>query len=238
MNENNFLVEARDLSKVYESGNVQALKGVSFGVRAGEFVSVIGPSGSGKSTLLNLLGALDRPTSGEVLFGGELLSHIRDLDRFRAQTVGFIFQLHNLLPSLTALENVEVFMQGGRLRGSARRVRAMELLTAVGLAARMKFLPTKLSGGERQRVAIARALANEPMVVLADEPTGNLDTQATGEVMALLKNLNRERGTTFVVVTHNPAVARMGERTIAILDGRIVRDEPVAEAWREDLPEF
>lgn len=235
MTVNNILIETRNLSKVYEGGNVHALKGVSFTVRAGEFVAIIGPSGSGKSTLLNLLGALDRPTAGEAIFGGESLSKIRDLDRFRAQTVGFVFQLHNLLPTLTALENVEASMREGKLRGNARRVRAKELLEAVGLAGRINFLPTKLSGGERQRVAIARALANDPMVVLADEPTGNLDTQATVEVMELLKKINREYGTTFIVVTHNPGVARMGGRIIAIIDGRIVRDETMTEAWREDL---
>ena len=207
------IVEARELTKVYGDGaEVRALDGVNLVVRQGEFLAVMGPSGSGKSTLLNMIGALDRPTSGQVIVKGQDLATVRDLDRFRARTVGFVFQLHNLIPTLTALENVEVPMMGQPISPRARRERAAELLDSVGLGDRLHFLPAQLSGGERQRVAIARALANEPAIVLADEPTGNLDSQSGAEVMAVLGELNRTRGTTIIVVTHDRAVARATRR--------------------------
>ncbi|RLC90926.1 MAG: ABC transporter ATP-binding protein, partial [Chloroflexi bacterium] len=209
------IVETRDLVKIYGDGaEVRALDGVNMRVARGEFISVMGPSGSGKSTLLNMIGALDRPTSGKVLVNGQNLAEVRDLDTFRARTVGFVFQLHNLIPTLTARENVEVPMMGQPVSHRERRRRAEELLELVGLADRMDHLPNQLSGGERQRVAIARALANQPALVLADEPTGDLDSQSGAEVIALMHRLNHELGTTFIVVTHDSAVARKTDRIL------------------------
>src|SRR5512140_3784229 len=196
------VVETQELAKTYE-GDIVALDRVSLCIRAGEFVAVMGPSGSGKSTLLNLLGALDRPTGGVCKVAGQELAKVRDLDRFRSKTVGFVFQLHNLIPTLTALENVDVPLQEEKMSDAARRQRARHLLEIVNLGDRMGFMPGKLSGGQRQRVAIARALANNPAIVLADEPTGNLDSKSTDETMDLLRQLNREQGMTFIVVTHN-----------------------------------
>lgn len=230
------VVEVRDLVKIYGDGQgVRALDGVSFTIRAGEFVAVMGPSGCGKSTLLNLLGALDKPTSGTVIVAGQDLTKLRDADRFRARTVGFVFQLHNLIPTLTALENVEVPMQGQGLGRRARRERAEELLRLVGLGDRLHHLPAQLSGGQRQKVAVARALANNPAILLADEPTGNLDSVASAEIMDLLAKLNTEQGTTILVVTHDPTVARRARRVLLMRDGRIERDEPVGSVYEEDL---
>ena len=233
------IVETRDLVKIYGDGaQVRALDGVSLCIERGEFVSVMGPSGSGKSTLLNMIGALDRPTGGAVLVGGEDVAQVRDLDTFRARTVGFIFQLHNLIPTLTARENVEVPMRGQPIGARARRKRAKELLELVGLADRMKHLPNQLSGGERQRVAIARALANQPAIVLADEPTGDLDSESGMEVVGLMHHLNRELGTTFIAVTHDPAVARQTDRILIMRDGCIVHEHTVGTAFEEDLAAF
>jgi ABC-type lipoprotein export system ATPase subunit len=233
------IVETRDLVKIYGDGaQVRALDGVNMHVERGEFISVMGPSGSGKSTLLNMLGALDRPTSGQVLIGGEDLTKVRDLDTFRARTVGFIFQLHNLIPTLTALENVEVPMMGQSIGRGKRKRRAEELLELVGLAHRMGHLPNQLSGGQRQRVAIARSLANEPKLVLADEPTGDLDTHSGEEVIALMHDLNRELGTTFIAVTHDPSVARKTDRILVMRDGNIVHEHKVGTPFEEDLAAF
>jgi len=235
----NVIVETRDLVKVYGDGaQVRALNGVNMRVTRGEFISVMGPSGSGKSTLLNMIGALDRPTSGQVLVGGQDLAEVRDLDTFRARTVGFVFQLHNLIPTLTARENVEVPMMGQPVGRAERRRRAEELLALVGLADRMDHLPSQLSGGERQRVAIARALANQPALVLADEPTGDLDSQSGTEIIQLMRRLNRELGTTFIIVTHDPAVARQTDRVLVMRDGRIVREHQVGSPFEEDLKAF
>lgn len=233
------VVETRGLTKIYGDGvGVRALDGVNLRIHAGEFVAVMGPSGSGKSTLLNLLGALDRPTSGICRVAGQDLAQVKDLDRFRSKTVGFVFQLHNLIPTLTSLENVEIPLQEERMSDAARRQRAQQLLELVNLAERLHFLPGQLSGGERQRVAIARALANNPAIVLADEPTGNLDSKSTDEIMDLLRQLNREHGTTLIVVTHNPAVSRAADRIITLRDGRILRDERIDNVYLEDLREF
>ena len=233
------MIETRDLIKLYGDGaQVRALDGVSMAIRAGEFVAVMGPSGSGKSTLLNMIGALDRPTSGLVLIDGQDLGKVKDLDRFRARTVGFVFQLHNLIPTLTARENVEVPMRGQPIRPGARHQRSAELLALVGLGGRMDHLPNQLSGGERQRVAIARSLANRPRLILADEPTGNLDSQSGGEVIALTHHLNRELGTTFIVVTHDAAVARQTDRILVMQDGKIVRQHVVGSPYEEDLKMF
>lgn len=236
MTEQTIVVETRGLTKMYGDGaEVRALDGVDLIVRAGEFLAIVGPSGSGKSTLLNLIGALDRPTAGEVIIDGKSLAQVRDLDRFRSQTVGFVFQTHNLIPTLTVRENVEVPMYESSLSDRKRRARAEELLTLVGLGNRLHFLPNQLSGGERQRVAIARALANHPAIVLADEPTGNLDSKNTAEIMSLLSELNRTRGTTLIVVTHNHEVARVTRRIITLRDGRVQRDIALEGAFDGDL---
>ena len=194
----------------------------------------MGPSGSGKSTLLNMIGALDVPTSGQVLVNGSDLTEVRDIDTFRAKTVGFVFQMHNLIPTLTSRENVEVPMVG-QMGAREKRERASELLALVGLGERMDHLPNMMSGGERQRVAIARALANNPSLVLADEPTGNLDTVTGRELMALLRTLNADHGTTFLIVTHDLAVARQTNRVMVMADGKIVREDIIGSPLEEDL---
>lgn len=233
------LIETRALTKVYGDGQgVRALDGVDVTIGPGEMLAVMGPSGSGKSTLLNMVGGLDLPTSGQVIIDGQDLSKVRNLDRFRAQTVGFVFQLHNLLPTLTALENVEVPMRGQSMRRGARRKRAKELLDLVDLADRMDHLPSQLSGGQRQRVAVARALANNPRLILADEPTGSLDTAAGDEVMELLAELRKSQGTTVIVVSHDRRVARATERILTMRDGRIIDDHSVADPLTEDLREL
>jgi len=219
------VVETHNLTKIYGDGaEVHALAEVNLTIQAGEFVAIVGPSGSGKSTLLNLIGALDRPTAGEVIVNGVSLSQVRDLDHFRNRTIGFVFQTHNLIPTLTAQENVETPMVETRLSKSKRREQARALLTLVGLETRLDFLPSQLSGGERQRVAIARALANDPAIILADEPTGNLDSKTTADIMALLARLNRSRGATLIIVTHNHEVAQAAQRIVAFRDGRIQSD--------------
>ena len=232
------VVEAIDLTKIYGDSRtvqVRALDQVSLKIRAREFVAVMGPSGSGKSTLLHLIGALDKPTSGRVLVNGQDINAQRDLDGFRSRTVGFIFQLHNLIPTLTAMENVEVPMQGQGLNDRARRARAAELLGLVGLGERVNHLPGQLSGGQRQKVAIARALANNPAIVLADEPTGNLDSTSGNEVMSVLEQLTREQGTTIMLVTHDPNVARRTQRILIMRDGQIDQEDIVGDEYTEDL---
>ena len=220
-------IEARALSRSYEKGRIHALRGVDLCIMAGEFVAIVGPSGSGKSTLLHLLGALDRPTSGEILFEGEPLSRLSDLSAFRARAIGFIFQSYHLLPTLTALENVQIPMFEKGWPVSRRRERARELLTRVGLAERLHQLPAQLSGGERQRVAIARSLANEPRLLLADEPTGNLDSANALATLGLLEDLQRENGMTLIVVTHDSEVAARARRKVRLFDGQVVEDRSV-----------
>jgi ABC-type lipoprotein export system ATPase subunit len=235
MIDHDYLLQTIDLTRVYGDGDeIRALDNVNLKVRPGELLSVMGPSGSGKSTLLNLVGALDQPTEGQVLISGRDLADIKDVDEFRASTVGFVFQLHNLLPTLTSLENVEVPMQG-RKDAKERKLRAEELLALVDLEDRMDHLPNQLSGGQRQRVAVARALANNPALVLADEPTGNLDSAAGKSLMALIRRLNREQGTTLLIVTHDPAVARQTDRVIVMQDGRIAREDIIGSPIEEDL---
>jgi ABC-type lipoprotein export system ATPase subunit len=229
------LVETFDLTRVYGDGEeIRALDGVSMKIHHGELVTVMGPSGSGKSTLLNMIGALDNPTEGVVFINGQNLAKIRNKDTFRAKTVGFVLQLHNLIPTLTARENVEVPMMGQMGLGTRRR-RSRELLEICGLGDRMRHLPNQLSGGQRQRVAVARALANNPLLVLADEPTGSLDTEAGRELMGLLRNINQTQGTTFIVVTHDPAVARQTNRVLVMADGKIVREDIIGSPIEEDL---
>jgi ABC-type lipoprotein export system ATPase subunit len=230
-----YLVETRDLTRIYGDGEeIRALDGVNLKVTKGELVTVMGPSGSGKSTLLNMIGALDKPTSGQVLINGEDLAQIRNKDEFRAKTVGFMFQLHNLIPTLTAKENVEVPMMG-HLGMRERRKRSKELLELVGIADRMNHLPNQLSGGQRQRVAVARSLANNPLLVLADEPTGSLDSAAGQSLMGLLRDLNHSQGTTFIVVTHDQSVARQTNRVLVMEDGKIVREDLIGSPIEEDL---
>jgi len=219
------MVELEGVWKVYRMGKLEypALKGVTLTVRRGEMLAIMGPSGSGKSTLLNIIGALDRPTRGRVVVDGEELSKLDDyaLARFRRRTVGFVFQTFNLIPRLTALENVEVPMVAEGLSREERRKRALELLRLVGLEDKYANRPNELSGGEQQRVAIARALANNPKLILADEPTGNLDVRNKLAIMQLLGELNRQRGVTIIVVTHDPEIARRCERVVYLRDGRI-----------------
>ncbi len=214
------LLKAEDLTKRYPDGDVHALRGVSLTIQGGESVAITGPSGCGKTTLLHLLGGLDRPTSGEVYFEGEALGKL-DLDAFRARRLGFVFQSFHLLPTLSALENVQVPMFEGPWPRSERAGRALKLLEEVGLSHRKDQRPTRLSVGERQRVAIARALANEPSLILADEPTGNLDSRAQADVLDLLARLRGDRGLTLVVVTHSREVAAAADREIRLRDGTL-----------------
>ena len=220
-----FIIETVGLTKVYRMGLVRvvALRDVNLRVRRGEFVAVMGPSGSGKSTLLNLLGALDRPTKGRVIVDGVDLSRLSDdeLARFRNLKVGFVFQFFNLIQRTTVLRNVELPLIVRGVPRSVRVKRAIEVLERVGLGDKIYRKPNELSGGERQRVAIARALVNRPSIVLADEPTGNLDTKTGMEVVEVMRKMNRELGTTFVIVTHDPMVANATERIIFFKDGQI-----------------
>jgi putative ABC transport system ATP-binding protein len=219
-------IKTRGLVKVYADGKVRALDGVDLTVASGEFVAVTGPSGCGKSTLLSLLAALDTPDSGTLQVGGFDLAHLRDPDRFRRQEVGLVFQLHNLLPRLTVLQNVEIAMMGSDRPRAERDGRARALLDDVGLGALADRRPPQLSGGERQRVAVARALANDPPLLLADEPTGSLDSHSVDTVLTLFEGLRDDRGVTIVLVTHDFAVAAAADRIIPMLDGRVVGTSP------------
>jgi putative ABC transport system ATP-binding protein len=222
--ENAPLLRAERLTRSYDDGDVVALDDVSFEITDGQYVAIMGPSGSGKSTLLNLLGALDRPSRGEIFFQGQPLSTFHNLDAFRAKKIGFVFQSFYLLPTLTALENVQIPMFETDRVAKQRVERARQLLDEVGLAHRANHLPQKLSVGERQRVAIARALANEPALLLADEPTGNLDSRSGAAVLDLFDELHRQRGMTLIVITHGQDVAERAERVMWIRDGRILQD--------------
>ncbi len=221
------LLRTERLCKTYPDGQVNALVEVTLSIRRGEFVAIMGASGSGKSTLLNLLGGLDLPTSGEVYFEGQSLSAIPDLDYFRASKIGFVFQSFFLLPTLTALENVQVPMFEGPLKARQRSAKASELLKLVGMSHRLHHRPPQLSVGERQRVAIARALANDPQLLLADEPTGNLDSRTAVEVLDLFAHLHRDKGMTLILVTHGQEVADRAERIIRMRDGHAL-SEPEA----------
>ncbi|MEO5753216.1 MAG: ABC transporter ATP-binding protein [Chthoniobacterales bacterium] len=224
------LLEAKSLTREYDDGQVRALRGVDFTIHDGEFVAITGPSGCGKSTLLQLLGLLDRPTSGELLYRGESLQDRPDPAVYRACEIGFIFQAFHLLPTFTASENVQIPMFETSRSLSERRERAAELLKLVGLDHRLDHFPSKLSGGERQRVAIARSLANGPSVLLADEPTGNLDSKNAHLILDLIVRLQQEQGRTLIMVTHDPSIAERAGRTLHMKDGQVVSDQLSAPA--------
>ncbi len=221
------MIELKDVTKIYRMGNIEvgALRGVSVAIRPGEMVAIMGASGSGKSTMMNILGCLDVPSSGEYLLEGENVGRLGDnrLAEIRNRKIGFVFQTYNLLPRLSALANVELPLLYGNGRG--RRQRALEALHRVGLGSRTGHRPTELSGGQQQRVGIARALVKAPGILLADEPTGNLDSQSSEEVVALLQKLNREEGLTVIVVTHEPDIAAATRRVISMRDGLVISDE-------------
>ncbi len=227
------LIRTRGLTKIYRVGDseVRALDGVSVEIARGEFTAVMGPSGSGKSTFMNVLGCLDRPTSGEYLLAGRRISELAAdaLAEVRNRSIGFVFQTFNLLARTAARENVELPLVYAGVPARERRSRALEMLARVGLAERAEHLPTQLSGGQQQRVAIARALVTRPLLILADEPTGALDSRTSLEIMALLEELNRQ-GMTVVLVTHEPDVARCARRLLHFRDGRVVKDEAGAQA--------
>ena len=226
------LIEIYELRKIYTRGRetVDALRGVSLDIAPGEFVSVMGPSGCGKSTLLHVIGGIDRPSSGTVrVNGADLgLANEAELTRFRRDHVGFVFQFYNLLPTLSALENVELPLVALNYPRQARRKMARAALDLVGLAERAAHRPAELSGGQQQRVAIARALVSNPKVILADEPTGDLDSASAQMVVSIMRELNRDLGLTFVVVTHNPEVGAAGTRIIRLRDGQVVGDDRIA----------
>ena len=233
------LYDLRGVTKRYGDGATQvaAVDGIDLTIGRGEFVAIVGPSGSGKTTMLQLLGAIDRPTDGEVLFEGERIEAMNDGDlaELRRNTLGFIFQQFNLIPTLTARDNVEAALAPTGIATAERRRRAEELLQRVGLGRRTDHVPSQLSGGEQQRVAIARALSNEPRVLLADEPTGNLDTATGSEVIGLLETLWREHGLTVILVTHDGGIAARSGRVLRMRDGRLAGDE-VDEAERSATP--
>lgn len=224
------LMSINELNKKYpmDQGELHILKGVNLSVEPGEFVAIMGPSGSGKSTLMHILGLLDQPTSGEYLFDGYPVHSLNDteLSRVRNKEIGYVFQFHNLLPQLTLLENVEMPMVYSNVSRKERVRRATELIEAVGLGHRLNHVSTRLSGGESQRGAIARALANNPKLILADEPTGNLDTKSGNQIMAIFQKMN-DRGMTIVLVTHEPDIAKFAKRSLHVRDGVIERDEPI-----------
>ena len=216
------IVEMNDLYKSYEDGKIKALNGISLAIEDGEFVSIIGPSGSGKSTLLNMLGALDNPDSGSIVVAGQDLTVPKKLNEFRAGKIGFIFQLHNLIPNITTVENIEIPMYTQGFSSKEMKNKALKLLDDVGLRDKADILPNKLSGGERQRVAIARALANDPSIILADEPTGSLDSNTSTKILKLLIDLHKDNNVTLIIVTHDMDVARLADRIIEVLDGEII----------------
>jgi putative ABC transport system ATP-binding protein len=218
------LIRCEHIQRLYPDGHVAALVEVDLCIGRGEYIAVMGPSGSGKSTLLNLIGGLDKPTAGDIFFDGVSLSQPGQIDMLRINKIGFVFQAFHLLPTLSASENVQIPMFESPLSAAARSRRAALLLAEVGMSHRADHLPTQLSGGERQRVAIARALANDPMVLLADEPTGNLDTVTGQEILNLFGRMHKERNLTIILVTHSPEIAGQAERLIRLRDGKVIED--------------
>jgi putative ABC transport system ATP-binding protein len=227
------IIDARDITKTYQMGDMQvhALRGASLQVKQGELVAIMGPSGSGKSTLMNILGCLDQPTSGEYYLEGMEIDQLDDdqLAEIRGKKIGFVFQTFNLLARTTALSNVELPLVYSGLGGRRRHERAIAALDAVGLGDRLHHRPNELSGGQQQRVAIARALINEPSIILADEPTGNLDSKSGAEIMVIFQRLNEEGGITIIFVTHEPEIAQHTRRIVRLSDGYIVEDRPVRD---------
>ncbi len=223
---NDLVFEAVGLKKQFDGGKVAALRGVDLQIKQGEFVAVVGPSGCGKTTLLQLLGSLDKPSEGLLTYRGNSIPDMPDPAAYRAHEIGFVFQAFHLLPTFTAVENVQIPMFEGDWSRSQRKERAIQLLRSVGLENRLSHFPSELSGGERQRVAIARGLANKPSVVLADEPTGNLDSENSRQTIELLAQLHRDLGVTLILVTHDLTVAERASRTIRMKDGRVVVDQP------------
>lgn len=219
------ILKVENLWKEYEDGRIKALRNLNLEMKEGEFVAMMGPSGCGKTTFLNIVGVLDRPTSGRVIIDGEDVNDINDLDSFRLKKIGFIFQAFYLLPTLTAIENVQIPMIESGISRTERVRKAEKLLEMVGLAERMNQLPAQLSGGERQRVAIARSLANNPRLLLADEPTGNLDSKSSEQIVNLLREINLRRRMTVVLVTHDPLVAEHADRILYMMDGQIVKEK-------------
>ena len=230
MSDGEFVIDARDVVKTFDDGRTRALDGATLQVRRGEFVAITGPSGCGKSTLLHQVAALERPDSGAIVVNGVDITKQRDLSRYRAHTIGLVFQLHNLLPNLTALENVQVPMYETGLSGGERRRKGHGLLALVDMEEHANKRPSQLSGGERQRVAVARALSNDPPIVLADEPTGNLDSKAGQRVLEVLRRIQQDRGVTLVLVTHDPTIAAAADRIVNMLDGRISDEGGKAQA--------
>jgi putative ABC transport system ATP-binding protein len=227
----NVVIDVRDVTKIYQMGDMQvhALRGASLQIGQGELVAIMGPSGSGKSTLMNILGCLDQPTSGEYYLDGVEVDRLDDnqLAEIRGKKIGFVFQTFNLLSRTSAVSNVELPLIYNGMGGRQRRERAVAALTAVGLGDRLHHRPNELSGGQQQRVAIARALINQPSIILADEPTGNLDSKSGAEIMAIFQHLNEEQGITIIFVTHEPEIAQHTRRIVRITDGLIVDDHPV-----------
>lgn len=226
-----WVIETHNLTKIYQMGNIEvrALDGIDIQIERGSVISIMGPSGSGKSTLMNLLGCLDRPTGGDYILDGINVGKMKDdeLADVRNRKVGFVFQSFNLLPRQTSMANVELPMRyAGIVKG--RREKAAQALQAVGLADRMTHKPTELSGGQQQRVAIARALVNDPAIIMADEPTGNLDSKSGKEIMELILNLNKTKGTTIIIVTHDPIVAEQTQRIIRLIDGKVLVEDGMA----------
>lgn len=219
------LISLFDVVKEYDKGTVKALNGVNLDIFEGEFVSIIGPSGSGKSTLLNMLGALDKPTRGKIYIDGIDLVKEKDLSQFRQEKIGFVFQLHNLIPNLSVFDNVQIPLLPTGMSNKEMKEKASEIIRAVGLEDKKKQRPNKLSGGQRQRVAIARALVNDPSIILADEPTGSLDSKTGEMILNLLMEMHERYNVTLIIVTHDNDVAALAERTIKIKDGQIIEDK-------------
>ncbi len=219
------LISLFDVVKEYDKGTVKALNGINLDIFEGEFVSIIGPSGSGKSTLLNMLGALDKPTRGKIYIDGIDLVKEKDLSEFRQEKIGFVFQLHNLIPNLSVFDNVQIPLLPTGMSNKEMKERASEIIRAVGLEDKKKQRPNKLSGGQRQRVAIARALVNNPSIILADEPTGSLDSKTGEMILNLLMEMHERYNVTLIIVTHDNDVANLAERTIKIKDGQIIEDK-------------
>ncbi|ADC47288.1 ABC transporter ATP-binding protein [Methanobrevibacter ruminantium M1] len=219
------IIEIKNLVKSYENGNIKALNGIDLTIEEGEFVSIIGPSGSGKSTLLNMLGALDIADSGSINVAGYDLTVNKNLNKFRGEKIGFIFQLHNLIPNISVVENIEIPMYSQGKSSKEMRKKALELLDMVDLKDKANMKPNKLSGGERQRVAIARSLANDPSIILADEPTGSLDSKTSTKILEQIHKLHKEKNITLIIVTHDMTVAKLADRVIEVLDGKILNAE-------------